>query len=939
MPPSEPFLAASRPEEVSLNCAGNQLLETLRRIDGIKSGKDLEEIKFKIGEYVKHLPGSYTPQKYVGLDTGTDVDVIFYGRILENVIKKFDHSWPLIGNRLDDSVKNLFVVEGSTSSLFNESLTTLSETLKEMKDEKRLRVVSTILESLIKSDALSSAVAEGCNICYKTTLAKVEVEQTWQTTVQVLVSLPERLANKLSGKMPDAFISETYANIIYLHLIKVVKFISEGYREFGVEPDVKYLSILLSKCALILNRTGLIEFARIIADWCSVDRNNVRCIVEKILNEVASQSVEPIAVTFLKQCAYGSEIRYVFGNLISNSNWKYVLTSKIPLLSYYDDVYLPINLISYLSECGTSDRLLIKLLIQLLESWSNRSVLNHITFEQHIFITKLMILSIKSIEDRLTPTERDLVLRLLFSGTQAHLELVQPKPRAIGMVTAEIFTGILNKSVVGTELKFEYEDMGEEIVEITKALRLIKKIERQNEPKESNEELSIGNLQFANLGDKSFYELGVKCKILPDLTADISQCIGKSNDVENREENSEPISEKVVEPPNLSLDEDDLDSDDDLVPYDLSNDVKISERKRPVYLRDLRDNLTDPEANKDPDIFSESLEICEEMIMSQLPSDDVSFGVELLQILVTLVEHSYVENFDNLKFKSCTAIATVFPKESAEYLCKEFHAGVGTYSVMQRLFFLDVLQESARRLSNAKLEESSTNSKTPVAISPARKKAKPISLIIETDKTRKYETLFADDFEIDETTAKKVDWEDIINKRIQSNTRRLTHETKLPKTVMNKFANVASSFFYPLLYGFGRNGAFVCGTPKIYEDQDCILLVNFLKTLSVLMVSAQNCNLAPKMGKEILDLSWTLRYHREGKVRIAVIQNIASVIVSTPMHVLTTELFEQVLEARIWLADLSQNTFRGDPDSACRSLGVSVLSLIDSVIGSNFNKP
>ncbi|XP_046419417.1 telomere length regulation protein TEL2 homolog isoform X1 [Neodiprion fabricii] len=936
------FNSASRPEGINLKHAANRLLETLQRIEEIKSDKELDEIKHKINEYTDFFPGLYTPQKYIGIDThGIDVDVISYGRILENVIEKFDHNWPLVKNKLDKSVKNLFVVEGCTSLLLNESLSALSEALKETENKEKARIISVILESLIKSDALYSAIVNVSKIHDKTELEKLEIDEGWKNIVQILISLPNRVANKLNGKLPDVFSSETYANIVYFHFLRSVKFINEGFSKFDIKPDFEYLSILLSKSALILNRASLTELTRIFAEWCIENCNDARCFVEKVLHGLNSQSIEPIAVAFLMQSVSASGICNVFGNLISNSNWKYILTNKIPLLSYYDDEYLPKNLISYLSHCNESDRSLIKLLTQLLKSWSNRSILNHITFEQHIFITKLMILSLKELHDRLTPADRNTILSLMFSGTQAHLEMVQPKLRAIGMITAEIFTEILNKSMSGAELKFEYDEMGEDVVEMTKELRQIKIHYNPRKQARDDAELVVENLEFYEIGDKMLYQLGVKCKILRDLTVKNINENTSPRPVEEPQDTGHGNSAKDDIRPNLiPEDEEDLDSDDDLTPYDMSNDTKISQSKRPAYLRDLRDNLTDPQTNSDPDVFSGNMEICEELILSQLPNDDVSFGIELLEILVTLGEKSYVEDFESLKFNSCTAIVTVFPKESAEYLCKQFHAEVGTYSVMQRLLFLEVLQDAAKKLANCKLEDDESASLTPKTRSEMeKKKATPISLMVETDKTKKYETLFADDFEIsDINEANRVDWEDIVNKRIQSNTRRLTHGTKLPKTAVNKFANVASSFFYPLLYGFGRKGALMCGTPKVYEDQDCILLVNFLKTLSVLMVSANNCYLAPKMGKEILDLSWTLRYHYEGKVRMAVIQNIASVVISTPTHFLTTELFEQIFDARNWLADISQNTFRGDPNASCRSLGINVLSLIDSVIGSSLNK-
>ncbi|KAJ8972747.1 hypothetical protein NQ317_013801 [Molorchus minor] len=119
-----------------------------------------------------------------------------------------------------------------------------------------------------------------------------------------------------------------------------------------------------------------------------------------------------------------------------------------------------------------------------------------------------------------------------------------------------------------------------------------------------------------------------------------------------------------------------LDSDDDLEPYDLSNDVKVTKKNPPAYLRDLRDGLLEME---DYEIFTLSLENCEKLIVSQLSDDDATIGLELLEILLSLEPKFYVENFDSL-----------------------IHADLGTYSIARRIFMLDVLRQAARTLSDLK---------------------------------------------------------------------------------------------------------------------------------------------------------------------------------------------------------------------------------------------
>ena len=42
---------------------------------------------------------------------------------------------------------------------------------------------------------------------------------------------------------------------------------------------------------------------------------------------------------------------------------------------------------------------------------------------------------------------------------------------------------------------------------------------------------------------------------------------------------------------NVKVTQNDEDSDDDLIPYDLSNDIKVTKTKQPAYLRDCLDGL------------------------------------------------------------------------------------------------------------------------------------------------------------------------------------------------------------------------------------------------------------------------------------------------------------------------------------------------------------
>lgn len=894
-------------------------MEFLQSMESVKSQGNLEKLKANIEEILKFLPGCLTPQKYLNLDEDFEIDVLLYGKTLEKVIETFNYNWPLSNNSLDSSVENLFIIEGCTTAMFHESILSLTNALKETENEMEILIISRILEKLLKSDALLAAIVHACK-CHedskensKQIREKFE-EETWKNIVQLLVSLPNRVANKAKKQTLDCFSSKTYAKILTFHLSRAIIFLNDGL-QFGFKPNVKILSELLSKMFLVMDSNDFLPLIDIISTWSFENRNNIKTFTETILIEVDRRSVESIVLLILKRKS-NFEVKNVFGNLANHPTWKYIFTVKVPLMSWYDDENLMKNLISYLSGFHG---ILVELLLKLLDVWSDRSALNHTSFEQHIYITKLIILTIRNLRDKLTPIEAEAIKKLLFSGITAHLESTQILITAIGMITGEIIIEIVNEKD-SPKLEFEYDSLQKEAKELVQVIRNLNIVHQTKE--KILENLHLGNIEFVSQGARKIYDLGIACKII--ISADE---IAQVKISENKEKIPEKVSkiEKINKP---NIDEE-IDSDDDLMPYDMSNDTLISEKSKPVYLRDLRDNLISTESNQKPEIFSESVKIAEELILAQLPDDDVSFGLELLEILVTLRENCYVEDFKILTFRACVAIVTVIPKESAEYLCREFYSKAEYYSISQRVYFLEILSESARKLSRC---EMSPEMEKEIPKKRPKRLSKPVSLFINTKEGKTHETLFDDDFEVPRNS-ESVDWEEIVQNRIESKTKRFAHSTKTPKTFMNKFANVATSFFYPLLYGFGRHANYVYNIQKEFSDVDNILLVSFLKTLATIMIAAENCPASTKMAREIIDLVWVLRYHKEAKVRLCAIENIAAVLSMVSEESLINELLEPLMEVRLWLADITQKVVGGEPDSNCKKLGSQVLFLINSILG------
>lgn len=897
MPPSKTFLADESTKPAL------RLLEYLQSLGPIKSQSDLNALKHRIAQYVDTLPGPMTPQKFADMDHDPELDLLPYGKILDLVVATFDTHWPISGNTLDPLIRRLMIVEGGTIHTLHEVLATLTNILKETEDESVVDTLVIALSEVVKSDALTSALVNSAKSRDQDLLEKENVRDSWKNLAQILSSLPSRVANKVKRKLPDVFRPQDYIKIFIFHFARALDFLGDGVTHLKeVNPNMSSFSLLLGKFALLAGSEPISPLVDILSSW-SLDKPHLQELVKEVLLGVDRRSVQVLAVSYLRR---GDHPESILAKLLEDPTWHYTLTTKIVFSSWYEDERLPRNLVQCLAEGGH----LVQLLKKTLEVWGNRSALNHAPLGQHLYLTKLLLLGIEVCKNKLTSIDRNDLKTTLMTAIPAHLESAVVEIRAIGMIVGEILVGNLDT----TKLEFEYEGMSEDALKLVEDLKgLTLEVPKAGK---SMPEVVVGDVEFLSSGHKVLFDLGVECGILKA----VPQENGKMEVVEEKEKEKEIFIKERVE-------EEVLDSDDDLEPYDMSNDTKASERLGPSYLRDLKENLINTENSTNPEIFQESLKVCESLILEQLPGDDASLALELLVILYTLQERSSVEDFDILVLNSCISIVTIFPKECAQHLCQEFHSEVAKYSLDQRVYFLRILSEAAKRLS--RIEPRKAQKK----VLPRPKKiSKTVSLMIETDKTRKREVVY-DDLDFDSGMLEDaLDWEEVVRKRVEEKTRVFAHQSKLVQGVENRFGNVASYFFYPLLYGFGRKGACMYEFPRAYADQENILLVSFLETLSVIMVATQNCAVAGKLGKEILELSWALRYHENARVRLSVIENIAAVLVALDEKSVDCQVGQLLMEMRAWLVE-AQNAVRGDCDVKCKRLGRSVLSLIDAGLG------
>jgi len=362
----------------------------------------------------------------------------------------------------------------------------------------------------------------------------------------------------------------------------------------------------------------------------------------------------------------------------------------------------------------------------------------------------------------------------------------------------------------------------------------------------------------------------------------------------------------------MQLDSDDdepLDEDDDdLKPYDMSNDTTSTIEERPKFVMDLLHLLRTKVENYQ--VFEGALGTAEQLIRGQLARHDTQLALDLLQVFIVMEMQFYYEHFERTQFKCCVAICVAHPGPCAEYLCRQFHTDNTSYAASVRILILQVLAAAAKELSGD--ENKQDENEILDIVPPAAKLPRKFELQQEEENP----------------AARLAAAQRIIRERLRAKTKRYFSKPKSGDRMerANPFHPVAGTFFFSLVRGQRTRQMLFVKYENISHDIDTQLLVNLLHTLSVLVMCSQNCPLLPAMTREIFDLCAFVRFNAEARVRAATLQLIGIALVTTPSHVLAQHFAESLNELQRWLEDFIRSPLvGGETSEECRDLAQSIL--------------
>ncbi|XP_039992125.1 telomere length regulation protein TEL2 homolog isoform X2 [Xiphias gladius] len=723
-----------------------------------------------------------------------------------------------------------------------QALLVLMEAIGVLRPSANLDHLVSITEKFLQNGRLADLLWSYC-----LDAALSDSPQLRETLLGRIVALPDLTANRLHLNNKPLFLPQQYYLLLATELLTALERTCQALKD-GTDCSLTFVAQTLGKVCIQGHSAVVLAFMAPRLSACTRSDMVWQRVCWKLLENIPERWIESVLTGLVQAVSGPDALGRIIGNLVlKNKKAQFVITHRLLLLQYKYETQVLRIVLGYLATDRERRPLLIQVLRSVSQAWANPSAVKHTPLEQQLYVSKALLLSVSLLRDSELQELRSELLQCMLGGMQSHLESSVLRIRRVGMVVGECLSSRMDIS--GTKLKFEY-DQDEETQELLSLMTPINSDEPEPEP--------------------------VNGFDTPQETSEVTQSTQNVS------------SQNISGPQQSKTDPDsDLDSDDELTPYDMAGDQEISQASPPRYLRDCLETLI---SSEDPARVELSLRVAESLI-----------SVQLTKVLLHMENKYSINGFLSLRQATMVALTATDCVPVTQYLTTEFYSL--NYSLRQRLDILEVLAHAAQELSKPVTEKRDPSTGTAAS----------------TDL-------------IPYPGDNPVHWRQVVEKRIQSKTKRLRKGATQPpaKATPNRYAPVAGHFFFPLLRNYDK--------PQVTFDllgSDHLVLGRLIHTLGLFMHLAVNAPIAAQMGRALLDFVWVVRYHVDQMVRRGVLFAVCSVFLSMPSQNLLLDLSDQLFETRTWLADVAE----GDPDADCRSLAVQSLVLLDKSLKKQLQDP
>lgn len=610
---------------------------------GLASSKDLP------WDVLKHLNSCLPLNGKIKIceDAVRENIIALYQKLLSRLLNAIQH------DTINESWKK-DVFEGLfTRGCHSEAFVVLCLALQSTGPSVKLDIILSILEKFVAGHSFTELFFDQCYYASNksNSITKNVPNPLWDQLISYLVSLPDRVANKLKGKTKLPFDKTSYVTLSSNAILSVLGLACEEITH-SRNTSLEFLSQLVGR--LCLSGYGETIFNLITPKLLLNCKSNFvwRKVSSRLIVGVPDRCLEIVLKPLLNNIPWFGYVKYFLGEKLTKPTLKFLIMKKFVLIRHFEDPTILRNCIGYLAidEIQEGHILFLELVKYILESWCDGTSLRYLSYEQHLNWSAALAMSAGYLKNIDFQSYKQDFLKLTMDGVHLHINNTFEPIRIQGMFIGTLIISILDPD--GPKLQFDFE----QTEEVKKLLRFTQI------PEEPHEDPEI-SVSAANSSPKI------------NSPADIFSTLQLSNTNGNKINTQE------------------IDSDDDLEAYDQSDDVKTTHAKVPFYVRDCLQGLID---HSDTNWTHMCLEYAEKLIRSQNTATK-EIATELAKVLLHLDNNFAMDNFVPLRFKAMVAVLVNSPEEVSKFLTTEFYER--NYSIRQRLDILEVLAATSQELS------------------------------------------------------------------------------------------------------------------------------------------------------------------------------------------------------------------------------------------------
>ena len=868
----DPFTDCDPPEGFSYQEKFNEYLtKKVRLFESLVAEEpSIEEVLPLAQELMNFLPGPVTPERYAGLDPLTMQQKVFqtvgHNEVLKNLlgyvrskVEKNQSSGgksyvegkvlkssedPGCREKCHESFKALkdLVENYVCAGYFEDILPFLLDEIEDLcsasaKQESKknssyylhVNFIVGLLCRLVKKWRLLDCLlmfSKPRDADLSTQETDVKHEIVWNELAYKLAVLPDKLSNLLRGAVPEVL----RPNLFYKHVghccLLLLMTVSDGLKN-EVPASLVPASVVLNKICVRSSPEYVLEpilshLPALASKDPALQRVSQK-LFEKLLKGVGKERI--LRIIFSCDTLRANPrylIIFVGRDLLSDSFLKNVLCRNM-LMDGSEASEVIVNFLWSVESCHST---LKSSLLSLLEVFSNSSLLVSSSLKNHISLVKSILLCITYISASEALQLKSQLLPLILRGVANHIDCLDPEKRTLGMIVGEKCTKVLSPD--GPSLAFEYQE-----TDLTR--QVADAIESAERKISENINVVPSAVIYSEIINKMLEDLGSQGLIENSLP-----CSGKKKEkitISRPVENSDEDDDYYEKEGNLKSDaepeiyEEDLDSDDDeFTPYDMSHDTPLRKVRSPCYPQEVLEYLVEGEVDK----VEAALEVCEKIVRSDIPNQDPELGVEMANVLLHLDDMYNLDNFDDNRQNSMTALTVSHPKQCAAFLCNQFYEA--NYNIRQRHDVLHTIKQSAVELSGTNLQSIGDGN-------------------LKQNWTRSLESV---------TSVKELrEFGKERKKSLQQNEKE------------NKMKMLVGHFFYPLIERIEKIEPYMD-----LLNRDKSLLCDLFHTLGILLHATGDCPSSRKLIRTFLDSTSSIFYHPDNAVRLSYLKSLGLVLTS-----------------------------------------------------------